>query len=87
MLLQRQHFLLSYWKTLSVGPAGVWTRDPPLSRLALSQLSYPGGGMIRNVHELSHPRLTAPGSPRMELSAWVCIWEDVRVIVGFLKDL
>ena len=25
MLLQRQHFLLSYLKTLSVGPAGVWT--------------------------------------------------------------
>ena len=27
MSLQRQHFLLSYFKTLSVGPAGVWTRD------------------------------------------------------------
>ena len=26
-LLQRQHFLLSYLKTLSVGLAGVWTRD------------------------------------------------------------
>ena len=41
MLLQRQHFLLSYLKTLSVGPAGVWTRDLPLSRPALSQLSKP----------------------------------------------
>ena len=39
MLLQRQHFLLSYLKTLSVGPAGVWARDLPLSRQALSQLS------------------------------------------------
>ena len=39
MLLQRQHFLLSYLKTLSVGPAGIWTRDLPLSRQALSQLS------------------------------------------------
>ena len=27
MSLQRQHFLLSYLKTLSVGPAGVWNRD------------------------------------------------------------
>ena len=27
MLLQRQHILLSYFKTLSVGPAEVWTRD------------------------------------------------------------
>ena len=39
MLLQRPHFLLSYLETLSVGPAGVWTHDLPLSRLALSQLS------------------------------------------------
>ena len=39
MSLQRQHFLLSYLKTLSVGPAGVWNLDLPLSRLALSQLS------------------------------------------------
>ena len=37
--LQRQHFLLSYLKTLSVCPAGVWTCNLPLSRLALSQLS------------------------------------------------
>ena len=39
MSLQRQHFLLSYSKTLSVGPAGVWTRDLLLSRPALSQLT------------------------------------------------
>ena len=35
MLLQRQHFLLSYLKTLSVGPAGVWTYGLPLSRPGL----------------------------------------------------
>ena len=29
MKLQRQHFLLSYFKILSVDPAGVRTRDPP----------------------------------------------------------
>ena len=39
MSLQRQHFLLSFLKCLSVGSAGVWTRDLPLSRPALSQLS------------------------------------------------
>ena len=39
ILLQRQHFLLSYFKTLNVGPAGVWTRDLRLGRPALSQLS------------------------------------------------
>ena len=37
-VLQRQHFLLSNLKTLSVTPAGIWTRDLPLSRPALSQL-------------------------------------------------
>ena len=39
MLLQRQHFLVSHLKTLSVGPAGVWTRDLPLSRLEFVPLS------------------------------------------------
>ena len=39
MSLQKQHFLLSYLKTLSVGSAGIWTRDLLLSRPALSQLS------------------------------------------------
>ena len=38
MSLQRQHFLPSYLKTLSVGPAGVWTLDLPFGRPALSQL-------------------------------------------------
>ena len=37
--LQRQHFLLSYLKTLSVGPVGVRTRGLPLGRPVLSQLS------------------------------------------------
>ena len=36
---QRQHFLLSYLKTLSVGQAGVRTHDLPLSRPAFSQRS------------------------------------------------
>ena len=35
MLLERQHFLLSYLKSLSVVPVGVRTRDLPLSRPAL----------------------------------------------------
>ena len=38
MPLQRQHFLLSYLKTLSVGLAGVWTRDLLLSTPAFYQL-------------------------------------------------
>ena len=36
MSLQRQPFLFSYLKTLSLGPAGVRARDLPLSRPALS---------------------------------------------------
>ena len=39
MSLQRQPFLLSYLKTLSVGPAEVGTHDLPLGRPAFSQLS------------------------------------------------
>ena len=35
---------LIYLKTVRVGPAGVRTRDLPLSRPAFSQLSQPGGG-------------------------------------------
>ena len=38
MSLQRQDLLLSYLKTPSVGPAGVWTRDLSSSPV-LSQLS------------------------------------------------
>ena len=57
MSLQRQHFLLSYLKTLSVGPAGVRTRDLPLSRPALSQLSQSGGGV--NIYLAGK----CPGSP------------------------
>ena len=46
MSLQKQHFLLSYLKTLSVRTARVWTRDLLLSRPALSQPSQPGGGVV-----------------------------------------
>ena len=48
MSLQRQHFLLSYLKTMSVGPAGVRIGDLQLSRPALSQLGQPGGGNNNN---------------------------------------
>ena len=53
MSLQRQHFLLSYLfiyfllsylKTLRVGPAGVRTHDLPHGSPVLNQLSQPVGG-------------------------------------------
>ena len=43
MSLQRQHFLLSYLKTLSVGPAGIRTHDLPHDSPVLNQLSQPVG--------------------------------------------
>ena len=46
MSLQRQHFLLSYLKILSVGPAGVRTHDLPHGNPVLNQLSQPVGGHI-----------------------------------------
>ena len=45
--LQRQHFLLSYLKTLSVDPVGVWTRGLPLGRPVLSQLSLPSSTVLQ----------------------------------------
>ena len=47
--LQRQHFLLSYLKTMSVGPAGVWTHDLPHGGPALYQLSQPVGAENNNL--------------------------------------
>ena len=40
MKLQRRHFLLSYFKILSVDPAGVRTRDLPHDSPTLNQLSH-----------------------------------------------
>ena len=40
MLLQMQHFLLSYFKTLSVGPAEVWTYGLPLSDAYSIELTW-----------------------------------------------
>ena len=43
MSLQRQHFSPQlFLKTLSDGPAGVWTHDLPHSSPVLYQLSLPG---------------------------------------------
>ena len=49
MLLQRQHFLLSYLKTLSVGPAGVWTYGLPLSRPALTPIEKTGRRRLKSL--------------------------------------
>ena len=38
--LQRQHFLLSYLKTLSVGPARIWTRNLPLGTRRFPNWTY-----------------------------------------------
>ena len=49
MSLQRQHFLLRYLNTVSVGPAGVWTHDLPHGSPMLNQLSQPWNWNSRNV--------------------------------------
>ena len=50
MSLQRQHFLLSYLKTLSVGPAGVWTHNLLHGSPMLNQLSQLVGGLKIRKH-------------------------------------
>ena len=44
MKLQRQHFLLSYLKTLSVGPVGVSNSQPPASQPGEQPSELPVGG-------------------------------------------
>ena len=46
MKLQRQHFLLSYLKTLSVGPVGVSNSQPPASQPGEQPSELPVGGSI-----------------------------------------
>ena len=53
MSLQRQHFLLSYLKTLSVGPAGVQTHNLPHGSPVLNQLSQPVGRLRWNLKRAS----------------------------------
>ena len=51
MSLQRQHFLLDYLKTLSVGPApGFWTHDLPHGSPVHYQLSQSVGGKLKDYH-------------------------------------
>ena len=45
MKLQRQHFLLSYLKTLSVGPVGVSNSRPPASQPGAQPSELPVGGL------------------------------------------
>ena len=47
MSLERQHFLLSYLKTLSVGPAGVWTHDLPHGSPMLHWMLHWGSSWFR----------------------------------------
>ena len=75
MSLQKQLFLLSYLKTLSVGPAGVRTRDLPLSRLALSQLSQCYFGpfhyfLVFCQEQLSYGACIRQGSSNRNLKVW-----------------
>ena len=52
MSLQRKHFLLSYLKTLSLGPAGIRTHHLPHGSPALYQLSEPVGGDDESKREI-----------------------------------
>ena len=64
MSLQRQHFLLGYLKTLSVGPAGVWTHDLPHGSPVLHQLSQPVGHALIQPY---HPSSISHGYNRFDL--------------------
>ena len=72
MSLQRQHFLLSYLKTLSVGPVEVWTYDLPLSSLVLYQLSYPVGGRhLKGEKSIEKPSSGRPKEAAAAEKSWL----------------
>ena len=91
MSLQRQHFLLSYLKTLSVGPAGVRTHDLPHGSPVLNQLSQPVGGKWRQVgantcklcHEWENARVLVYSCTRVLLYSCtrVLVYSCTRVLV------
>ena len=55
MKLQRQHFLLSYLKTLSVGPVGVSNSRPPASQPGAQPSEQPvRRKQRRDFHSFSH---------------------------------
>ena len=61
MSLQRQHFLISYLKTPSVGPAGIRTHDLPHGSPVLNQLSQPVGEKVGQLFQVAihfHPSQT-----------------------------
>ena len=47
MKLQRQHFLFSYLKTLSVGPVGVTNSRPPASQPGTQPSEPPVRGQVK----------------------------------------
>ena len=46
MSLKRQHILLSYLKTLSVGLAGVWTNGPPAKQTGAYPIELSGRRLL-----------------------------------------
>ena len=57
MILQRQHFLLSYLKTLSVGPVGVSNSRPPASQPGAQPSEQPVRGvqtLDSAIHWINH---------------------------------
>ena len=71
MLIQRQQFVLSYLKTLSIGPAGVWTYSLPLSRPAL----VPSGWF-------SNRTGTSVDDGERKLSNWLDQWQKSKLGTG-----
>ena len=76
-------FLVSYFKTLSVGPAAVRTRDLPLSKPALSQLNQPNSTcFIRTLREYGH---MPPSVSVLTVFDWAVL-EFISFLLSFLSD-
>ena len=81
MSLQRQHFLLSNLKTLSVGPAEVWTRNLPVwnfccwvADIPLCKTS-PSDNEQGEMHNVYFRRLAGNWTVKMSLFSYFCsLW-------------
>ena len=81
MSLQRQHFLLSNLKTLSVGPAEVWTCNFPVWNFCCWVADIPpcetspSGNEWEEIHNVCFRRLAGSWTVKMSLFFYFCsLW-------------
>ena len=80
---RKQHFLLSYFKTLSVGPTGVWTHSLLLSStISSSNWANQAGEKLKQGHHQGSntgpwaPKVMQPTVPQLPLQSLITLLTD-----------